>query len=102
MRVTSIFFPQCFLTFYKKKNPPLQLHLICPQYLLLLRKFLRKVQEIVISERKERKIPEPYTTQNRLLTTPKEEGFGKHRGTMPAFSPFPTVFSTLSKREILI
>ena len=46
---------------------------------------------------------------------PKQERFGKHCGKrktlwekentlakMLAFSPFPTVFSTLSKREILI
>ena len=38
---------------------------------------------------------------------PNEEGFGKHCGKRrkcwwPAFSPFPTMFSTLSKREILI
>ena len=38
---------------------------------------------------------------------PKEEGFGKHCGKrrkcwQPAFSPFPTVFSSLSKREIII
>ena len=33
---------------------------------------------------------------------PMEEGFGKHGGWLPAFSPFPTVFSTLSRREIII
>ena len=38
---------------------------------------------------------------------PKEEAFGKHCGKrrkcwQPAFSPFPTVFSNLSKREIII
>ena len=38
---------------------------------------------------------------------PEEEGFGKHLGKRrkcwkPAFSPFPTVFSTLSKRDIII
>ena len=38
---------------------------------------------------------------------PKEGGFGKHCGKrrkcwFPAFSPFPTVFSTLSKGEIRI
>ena len=37
---------------------------------------------------------------------PKEEGFGIHCGKRrkcckPAFSTFPTVFSTLSKREIV-
>ena len=41
------------------------------------------------------------------LNNPKEEGFGKHCGKRikcwyPAFSLFPTVFSTLSKKEILI
>ena len=43
----------------------------------------------------------------RTFNDPKEEGFGKHCGKrrkcwQPAFSPFPTVFSTLSKREIII
>ena len=38
---------------------------------------------------------------------PKEESFGKHfekrrKCWKPAFPPFPTVFSTLSKREIII
>ena len=38
---------------------------------------------------------------------PKEEGFGKHCGKRrkcwyTVFSPFATVFSTLSKREIVI
>ena len=37
---------------------------------------------------------------------PKEEGLEKHwekeKMLVPAFSPFPTVFSTLSKREIII
>ena len=37
----------------------------------------------------------------------KKEGFGKHCGKrrkcwLPAFSPFPTAFSTLSKREMVI
>ena len=37
---------------------------------------------------------------------PKQEGFGKHCGKrrkcwQPAFSPFPTAFSTPSKREIV-
>ena len=41
------------------------------------------------------------------FNNPKEEGFGKHCGKrrkcwLPAFSPFPTMFSTLSKTEILI
>ena len=38
---------------------------------------------------------------------PKEEGFGKHCGKRrkcwkPAFSPFPTVFSTLEQSKIII
>ena len=34
---------------------------------------------------------------------PNEEGFGKHcRNRRPAFSPSHTVFSTLTKREIVI
>ena len=48
-----------------------------------------------------------FTKHSRLLTTPKEVGLGKHRGKRrkcwwPAFSPFPTEFSTLSKGEIVI
>ena len=49
------------------------------------------------------------TLYHTILTfnDPKEEGFGKHcekrrKCWQPAFSPFPTVFSTLSKREILV
>ena len=40
------------------------------------------------------------------FNNPEEEGFGKHcwkrrKCWLPAFSPFPTVFSALSKREIV-
>ena len=44
---------------------------------------------------------------NPTFNNPKEEGFGKHCGKrrkswQPAFSPFPTVFSTLSRRELVM
>ena len=42
-----------------------------------------------------------------IFNNPKEEGFGKHCGKrrkcwLPAFSPFPTVFSIKSKREFRV
>ena len=41
------------------------------------------------------------------INDPNEKGFGKHWGKRrkcwkPAFSPFPTVFSNLTRREIII
>ena len=48
----------------------------------------------------------PYNTIP-TFNDPKEEDIGKHFGKrrkcwLPAFPPFPTVFSMLSKREIVI
>ena len=48
-----------------------------------------------------------HLTHYHTIPTFNEEGFGKHSGKrrkcwIPAFSPFPTVFSTLSRREIII